>query len=324
MSDGVPAYRWYHSAFAGFLTSERDNPDNWFDPQRYHALVADRLHERYPEPSKIEDEYALRYLAYHDHHAGPDCFPRLYTLITPAFRNALRSRFGSDAKFRQDLAEAIAAALEEGPARAAATGPLRPDRCHDRLHRRQHPRGADCRAGASRAVGAQPQAQLFGRGSQGAGASCHRRGLLADATPEKLAGPPDRKPDPGHGADAADRAQALAQVAATLPASQDPQAAASSSKHKTLPARCPPPMWVRGRSPMLAGCAGLGSPHRLNTTSMRPLRWCARCPPRQSMSSGSRWRGEPGCADGRRVPLGYRSHAHRHHWGQGAGVGRCR
>ena len=115
--DGLPAYRWYHSAFAGFLTSEHANANDWFDPQRYHGLVADRIHAAHPEPGAIDDEYAMRYLAYHDHSAGPDHFPQLYALISPALRDVLRGRFGSDAEFRHNLAEAVEAALEDEPAR---------------------------------------------------------------------------------------------------------------------------------------------------------------------------------------------------------------
>jgi len=114
-ADGLPAYRWYHRAFADFLLSERDNPRNWFDPQRYHTQVAGRIQARYPDPSHIDDEYALHNLAYHTRHAGPPYFQRLYELITPDVRRARRARFGTDYVFSQYLAEAIGAALEEGP-----------------------------------------------------------------------------------------------------------------------------------------------------------------------------------------------------------------
>ncbi|MCL7454779.1 MAG: tetratricopeptide repeat protein, partial [Anaerolineae bacterium] len=114
-AQGRPTYAWYHRATADFLLSERDNPDDWFEPQRYHAQIADRIATLTPDPALIEDEYALHNLAYHARQAGADHFPQLYALITPDVRQARRARFGSDAPFSQDLAEAIEAALEQDP-----------------------------------------------------------------------------------------------------------------------------------------------------------------------------------------------------------------
>ena len=117
---GRPAYAWYHRAAAEFLLSERDNPDDWFEPRRYHAQIADRVAILTPDPAQIADDYALRNLSHHTRQAGTGYFPRLYALITPAVRQARRAHFGSDALFSQDLAEAIEAALEEGPVRGSS------------------------------------------------------------------------------------------------------------------------------------------------------------------------------------------------------------
>lgn len=224
----LPAYRWYHRAFADFLTSEIDNPDDWFDPQRYHAQIADRIHARFPDPSRIDDEYALRNLAYHDRRAGPEAFPRLYALITPVARRAKRARFGSDTLFSQDLAEAIDAALDEGPAAGlpqltrcglidATLGSMIADVPPELLRDL-------ARAGQwARAL----NLAHLNAGRKGPGLQAIVEGLVVDATADNL----DLAREvalqiPRQDDDAMNRAEALARVAAVLAEQGNPQAGA--------------------------------------------------------------------------------------------------
>ncbi|HBY99420.1 MAG TPA: hypothetical protein DEP84_36695, partial [Chloroflexi bacterium] len=235
----LPAYRWYHRAFADFLTSEIDNPDDWFDPQRYHAQVADRIHARFPDPSRIDDEYALRNLAYHDRRAGPEAFPRLYALITPAARRAKRTRFGSDTIFSQDLAEAIDAALDEGPAAGlpqlarcglidatlgSMVADVPPDLLRDLARAGQWARALNL--------------VHLNAGRKGPGLQAIVEGLLVDATADNLDLAREVAAQiPHRDDDAVNRAEALARAAAVLAEQGNAQAAAlfEAAEHSAEP-----------------------------------------------------------------------------------------
>ncbi len=113
--DGAAAYGWYHGAVADFLTSQADNPDDWFDRERYHRQIADRLHARFPDAAAIDESYALNSLAHHDRLGGSETIPRLFAMVTPAVRTAWRSRSQSDDAFRRVLTEAVEAAATLAP-----------------------------------------------------------------------------------------------------------------------------------------------------------------------------------------------------------------
>ena len=103
-------YRWYHRAVADFLTSQTDNADDWFDRERYHRQIADRLHARFPDVATIDEAYALNSLALHDRLGGSETIARLFAMVKPAVRIAWRGRTQSDDAFRGVLAQAVEAA----------------------------------------------------------------------------------------------------------------------------------------------------------------------------------------------------------------------
>jgi hypothetical protein len=253
--DGRPLYRWYHRALADFLASEADNPDNWFDPQKYHTQIAGRLHARFPDPATIDDEYALNHLAAHDRLAGPDAYPRLFAMITPAVRRAWRLRLQSDYLFSQTLAEAIQAALAlEPPAGlaelvrcglvdatlGAITATVPPDLLRALAGNGQWARALNLAQLNSSAKGADLQAIV--------------EGLLARGHAEDLALVRQVAAQiPAAGEDAANRALALAQIAVRLSGETADQATALFNEAATC-AEAIPGLDSRGRT--LAQLAG--------------------------------------------------------------------
>ncbi len=108
------AYRLYHSAFTAFLLDPDLPGEFWLDAAEYHRQIAEYYLDRYPDLSLLDDEYALSNLAFHLRGAGRAYLPRLFKLISPEVRTARRLNTQSDYLFNNDLAEALAAALELG------------------------------------------------------------------------------------------------------------------------------------------------------------------------------------------------------------------
>ncbi len=114
LSPSQRTYRPYHSAFTAFLLDPDLPGDFWLDAAEFHRKIVNYYLERNPDLALLDDDYPLETLTYHLRGAGRDYFPRLFQSISPQVRMARRLRTQSDYLFSNDLAEAIAAALEMG------------------------------------------------------------------------------------------------------------------------------------------------------------------------------------------------------------------
>jgi transcriptional regulator with XRE-family HTH domain len=256
------AYALFHRSLADFLLDPDAAEEFWLEAMEQHQRVVDAAWAAFPDPTAVGLDhllagYALRHLVYHVRRAGTGYRAQLEELLAPSMRRAKRRIFGSDAVFSQDLGEAITAALEHEPRQSlpwlvryglidasllSITAVVPPALLYNLARLGQWER-------------AQSLAALSAEGAAG-GVLATVRGMLAAETPDVERAQRLAQNLPGRGADARERALALAVVAAHL-AIEDAAAAALFADAQAAAAAVPA-LDERGRT--LATIAQLCAP----------------------------------------------------------------